>query len=385
MRHAISPADSAPLLLTDARVVTDDGVFDGTVAVERGVITAVARGGTSVGGAVRLDGAVLLPGLVDLHTDNFERAIEPRTAVRIPGLAAMAMHDRETVASGVTTVFDALCLTDWDDDASRMESLEHGVAALHTLAPHLKAEHFLHLRVELPADGIMPVFDRLAADPHLRLVSLMDHTPGEKQFASLEAWRMLPWNRRRAAEELARIEAVFDSGRARAPANRRAVLARLAGTGIALASHDDRTPAHVAEAAGDGITISEFPVTFEAARAARDAGQAILGGAPNIVRGGSHSGNIAVGDLAREGLLDALASDYVPAAMIEAMFRLHHAHGVPLPAVSAMVSAVPARLVGLDDRGRIAPGQRADLVAARWHDAGAAVVEAVWRAGQRVA
>jgi alpha-D-ribose 1-methylphosphonate 5-triphosphate diphosphatase len=383
MRPTHAAADM--MVLTDAQIVTDDGVFAGTVAVTNGRIDDIARGGTAVSGAIRLHGAFLLPGLVDLHTDNFERAIEPRTAVRIPGLAAMAMHDRETVASGVTTVFDALCLTDWDDDASRMDSLKQGVTALATLAPHLKAEHFLHLRVELPADGILPIFDRLAADPHLRLVSLMDHTPGEKQFASLEAWRMLPWNQRRAPEELARIEAVFESGRARAPANRRAVLDRLRGTGVALASHDDRTEAHVAEAAADGITISEFPVTFAAARAARAAGQAILGGAPNIVRGGSHSGNIAVADLAAEGLLDALASDYVPAAMIEAMFRLHHAHGVPLPAASAMVSAVPARLVGLSDRGRIAPGLRADLVAARWHDSGAAVVEAVWRAGDRVA
>jgi alpha-D-ribose 1-methylphosphonate 5-triphosphate diphosphatase len=372
-------------VLTDATLVTPDATFAGTLLLRGGRIAAIDRGGTNIAGSIRLHGAFLLPGLVDLHTDNFERAIEPRTAVRIPGHAAMAMHDRETIAAGVTTVFDALCLTDWDDDAARLDSLRQGVAALGALGPHLKAEHFLHLRVELPAGGILPAFDQLAENPLLRLVSLMDHTPGEKQFATIEAWRTLPWNLRRAPEELARIERVFEEGRARAPENRRAVLARLAGSGIALASHDDRTAGHVAEAASDGILISEFPVTFEAARAARDAGMRILGGAPNVLRGGSHSGNIAVSGLADQGLLDALASDYVPAAMLEAMFRLHRAHGVPLERASAMVSDIPARLVGLSDRGRLEVGQRADLVAARWHDSGAALVDCVWREGARVA
>jgi alpha-D-ribose 1-methylphosphonate 5-triphosphate diphosphatase len=379
------PRDSSDLLLTDAKVVGPDGVFTGTVEVRAGRISGISRGGTSVPSARPLDGAFLLPGLVDLHTDNFERAIEPRTGARIPGLAAMAAHDRETAASGVTTVLDALCLTDPTDDAGRADSLRQGIAALHTLRGMLRAEHFLHLRVELPAQDIIATFDRLADAPGLRLVSLMDHTPGEKQFADVEAWRQLPWNRRRGAEELARIEAVFAAGAARTPENRRAVLARLAGSGIALASHDDRTFGHIAEAVADGIRIAEFPVTIEAARAARDAGMAVLGGAPNVVRGGSHSGNIAVAELAEQGLLDALASDYVPSAMIEAMFRLHHAHGISLTAASRLVSDVPARLVGLADRGRLEVGQRADLLAARWLPEGAALIDAVWRAGVRIA
>jgi alpha-D-ribose 1-methylphosphonate 5-triphosphate diphosphatase len=373
------------LVLTDALVVTGDDTFSGTLIVEDGRIAALDRGGTAVPSATRLGGAFLLPGQVDLHTDNFERAIEPRPGARLPGLAAMAAHDRETIASGVTTVLDALCLTDEIEDPGRTESLHQGLTALASLRGALRAEHFLHLRVELPSEGILQAFDRLADDPALRMVSLMDHTPGEKQFADVDAWRSLPWNRRRGPEELARIEARFLAGAARAPANRRAVLARLAGSGIPLASHDDRTEAHVREAAADGITIAEFPVTFEAARAARNAGMAVLGGAPNIVRGGSHSGNIAVAELAEESLLDALASDYVPSSMLEAMFRLHHRHGVALPRAVAMVSSGPARLVGLADRGRLAIGMRADLVAARWVAEGAALVDGVWREGVRVA
>ena len=387
--HCPSPSATVTgdpsLLLTDTVLVTEAETFRGTLEVQGGRIIAIDRGGTAVAGAMRLDGAFLLPGLVDLHTDNFKRAIEPRTGARVPGLAAMAAHDRETAASGVTTVLDALCLTDWDEDAARLDSLRQGVAALRTLRGDLKAEHFLHLRVELPAEDILGAFERLAEEPGLRLVSLMDHTPGRKQFADIEHWRALPWNRRRDAAELARIEARFAAGAARAPANRRAVLARLAGGGIPLASHDDRTAAHVHEAAADGITIAEFPVTIEAAEAARAEGMAILGGAPNIVRGGSHSGNVAVAELARQGLLDALASDYVPNAMIEAMFRLHQAHGIALADACRMVSATPARLVGLNDRGRLAVGLRADLVAARWRAEGAALIDAVWRRGQRIA
>ena len=373
------------LLLTDAQLVTADEVITGTLEVRDGRIAAISQGGTALSSAERLGGAFLLPGLVDLHTDNFERAIEPRIGARVPGLAAMAAHDRETAASGVTTVLDALCLTDEADDAGRADSLGQGLAALRMLAPSLRAEHFLHLRVELPSRDIIGQFDRLAAEPGLRLVSLMDHTPGQKQFADVAAWRDLPWNRRRGAEELARIEKVFAAGAERTPLNRRAVLARLAGSAIALASHDDRTEAHVAEAAADGIRIAEFPVAVEAARAAREAGMAVLGGAPNVLRGGSHSGNVAVAELAERGLLDALASDYVPSSLIEAMFRLHQTYGVALPAACRMASDVPAGLIGLADRGRLEVGRRADLVAARWLPAGAVLIDAVWREGVRIA
>jgi alpha-D-ribose 1-methylphosphonate 5-triphosphate diphosphatase len=372
-------------ILTYGRVVTRSEVFQGTVHLKAGRIADVSREISALPGAVNMENDLLLPGLVDLHTDNFERAIEPRTGARLPGPAAMAAHDRETASAGVTTVFDALCLTDANDDPGRMASLREGLAALVGLSDSLKAEHFLHLRVELPADGIVAAFQALRAHPRLRLVSLMDHTPGQKQFADIEAWRALPWNRRRGAEELAAIERHYAEGAARVAPNRAAILAALAGSGIALASHDDRTEAHIAEAVESGIRIAEFPVTFAAARAARAAGMAILGGAPNVLRGGSHSGNIAVAGLAAEGLLDALAADYVPAAMLDGALLLHHRHGLALPEAVAMVTATPAALVGLTDRGSIAPGQRADLVRVHWHQAGTAIVRGVWREGGRIA
>lgn len=376
---------SSETTLTNARVVTRTEVFLGSALVRGGRIADVSRGISALPGAVDLDGDLLLPGLVDLHTDNFERAIEPRTGARLPGIAAMAAHDRETAAAGVTTVFDALCLTDDQDDPERVESLRQGLAALADLSDSLKAQHFLHLRIELPARGIAEGFAALADHPRLRLVSLMDHTPGQKQFADIAAWRALPWNRRRGEAELDAVERHYAEGSARVAPNRDAVLALLRGSGIALASHDDRTPEHVTEAVACGCRIAEFPVTFAAARAARQAGMAVLGGAPNVLRGGSHSGNIAVADLAAQGLLDALAADYVPAAMLDAAMLLHHRHGLALPNAVATVTATPAGLVGLSDRGTIAAGQRADLVRVHWHRAGTAIVRAVWRQGVRIA
>lgn len=376
---------TSEFVLTNGRVVTRTEAFVGSVALSGGRIVDVSRGISALPGAVDVEGDLLLPGLVDLHTDNFERAIEPRTGARLPGIAAMAAHDRETAAAGVTTVFDALCLTDDQDDPERVESLREGLAALEHLSDSLKAEHYLHLRIELPARGIPEGFAALAEHPLLRLVSLMDHTPGNKQFADIAAWRALPWNRRRGEAELDAVERHYAEGSSRVAPNREAVLGLLQGSGIALASHDDRTPEHVAEAVSCGCRIAEFPVTFAAARAAREAGMAVLGGAPNVLRGGSHSGNIAVAGLAEQGLLDALAADYVPAAMLDAALLLHHRHGLALPDAVATVTATPAALVGLSDRGTIEAGQRADLVRVHWHRAGTAIVRAVWREGSRIA
>ena len=152
---------------------------------------------------------------------------------------------------------------------------------------------------------------------------------------------------------------------------------------VPLASHDDRTLAGVAENLADGIRLAEFPVTLEAAAAARAGGQGIIAGAPNLVRGGSHTGNVAVADLLRAGLVDVLTSDYVPASLLDAAFLAASCHAVKLPHAIAMVSEAPSRLLGFADRGRVAPGLRADLVRVRLHE-GQPVVRQVWRAGERV-
>jgi alpha-D-ribose 1-methylphosphonate 5-triphosphate diphosphatase len=179
-----------------------------------------------------------------------------------------------------------------------------------------------------------------------------------------------------------RIEALqAQRARLREP-NRAGVLARAQG-GAVLASHDDRTQADVAENLADGVAVAEFPVTMEAARAARDGGQAVIGGAPNVVRGFSHTGNVAVMDLLAAGLVDALASDYVPASLVQAAFVAADGAGIGLPASVALISDAPARIAALHDRGRIAQGLRADLIRVRVHE-GLPVVRQVWVRGERV-
>ena len=179
------------------------------------------------------------------------------------------------------------------------------------------------------------------------------------------------------------MELTAQRARLRTP-NRRALLARVAGLGVVLASHDDRTEADIAENVADGIRISEFPVSMEAALAARAQGMAVIAGAPNIVRGGSHSGNASAAEMVRAGAVDALASDYVPASLVEAAFLSAADAGIALHGAVALVTDTPAQLAGLPDRGRIEAGLRADLVRVRLHE-GMPVVRQVWQAGERVA
>ncbi len=375
------------LILTNARLVLPNEVVPGTVVVEDGRIADVQPGRcSSAPGVVDLGGDTLMPGIVDVHTDNLERQVQPRSNARWPSRSAMAAHDAQCAAAGVTTVLDALCLGDLGFDKDRVRTFHDGVADLDALAGTglLKSEHFLHLRCELPAPDMMELLDPVAEHPRVRMVSLMDHSPGVGQYANLDRYRKmrlreghgLPWIENRIGE------LQEQRARLRGP-NRRALLARIAPLGIVLASHDDNTAEEVAENAADGIRISEFPVSMLAATEARARGMDVIAGAPNIVRGGSHSGNVAAADLVRRRVVDAYASDYVPSSLLEAAFASVRQTGITLPQGVAMVTTNPARLAGLLDRGRIEPGLRADLLHVRQHE-GMPVVRQVWRGGERV-
>jgi alpha-D-ribose 1-methylphosphonate 5-triphosphate diphosphatase len=373
------------VILTNASVVLPDRVVHGSVAVRHGMIADIQPGRSHGAGSIDLDGDLLLPGAVDLHTDNLERQVQPRNGTRWPSRSALLAHDAHCAAAGVTTVLDALCVGDLGFDEDRNRTCAEGVADLTALTPSglLKAEHYLHLRCELPAEGLLELLDQYLGNALIRLLSLNDHTPGVGQYADLaryRAMRLRDGEAQAATEQ--RIEALqLQRARLREP-NRAGVLARAQG-GAVLASHDDRTQADVAENLADGVAVAEFPVTMEAARAARDGGQAVIGGAPNVVRGFSHTGNVAVMDLLAAGLVDALASDYVPASLVQAAFVAADGAGIGLPASVALISDAPARIAALHDRGRIAQGLRADLIRVRVHE-GLPVVRQVWVRGERV-
>lgn len=376
----------AEFVLANAAIVLPDRLLRGSVRLRDGLIAEIQPGTAVPPGASDLTGDLLLPGAVDLHTDNLERQVQPRSGTRWPSRSALLAHDAQCAAAGVTTVLDALCIGDLGFDEDRPRTCAEGIADLGALAPTglLKSDHYLHLRCELPAEGMLEVLAPLTGHPLLRMISLMDHTPGIGQYADLTQYRAM---RLRDGESAAaterRIEALHaQRARLRNP-NRAGLLAMASGRAI-LASHDDRTEADVAENLADHIPVAEFPVTLQAAAAAKQGGQSTIAGAPNLVRGGSHTDNVAALTLLRAGLVDAFASDYVPASLIEAAILATTLANLPLPRAVALVSAAPARMAGFTDRGAIAPGLRGDLVHVHMHE-GAPVVRQVWVRGERVA
>ncbi|MFZ4410792.1 MAG: alpha-D-ribose 1-methylphosphonate 5-triphosphate diphosphatase [Paracraurococcus sp.] len=375
-------------ILTNARLVLPAEVVLGTVVLRGAAIAEIQPGRSHLPGAEDLAGDHLIPGIVDVHTDNLERQVLPRANARWPSRSAMLAHDAQCAAAGVTTVLDALCLGDLGFDVGRVQTFRDGVQDLDALAETglLKAEHFLHLRCELPARDMPESLESVADHPRVLMASLMDHSPGVGQYRDIDRYRAMRQRQMQLPDAAIsqRIAELLDQrARLREP-QRRWLLDRLAHRDLPLASHDDDNAADVARNAADGIRISEFPVVMEAALEARRIGVAVIAGAPNLVRGGSHSGNVAAADMIRAGAVDALASDYVPAALVEGAWRAVAEAGIPLPAAVAMITDAPARMVRLVDRGRIEAGLRADL--ARIGMAGSlAFTRQVWRAGERVA
>jgi alpha-D-ribose 1-methylphosphonate 5-triphosphate diphosphatase len=379
---------TAETILTNAILVLPEEALSGTLVIRAGRIAEIQPGRSHAPSARDLEGDHLIPGIVDVHTDNLERQVQPRQNARWPSRSAMLAHDAQCAAAGVTTVLDALCLGDLGFDQGRGQTFLDGVADLDALADTgvLRAEHFLHLRCELPAADMVPAMEPVADHARVRMVSLMDHSPGVGQYRDIERYVAMRRKQTQMTVEQVqdRIAFLLDQ-RARLRDPQRAwLLDRIRHRDLPVASHDDETPEEVRRNLADGIRISEFPVTMVAAEAARDAGVEVIAGAPNIVRGGSHSGNVSAADLVRAGAADAFASDYVPASMIEAAWRAVEEAAITLPQAVAMIADRPARMCRLDDRGRLAPGLRADLAQIRTVH-GIPVVRRVWREGSRVA
>lgn len=378
---------AAETIFTGGHIVLADQVLGGSLTVRGAEIATMDTAASRLTSAIDLEGDLLIPGLIDLHTDNLERQVLPRATARWPSRSAMIAHDAQCAVAGVTTVFDSFCVGDLGFQEERTRTFVEGVADMDELsaAGLLKSEHRLHLRCELPAPDMEALFLPYANHSRLSLVSLMDHSPGVGQWGDVEKYRDLLRRDGLTEEEIETKLAQQRDSRARWRShNRHVVLSAMRGRAIALASHDDRTLEDVAENAADGIRIAEFPVTMAAAQAAQSYGMQTIAGAPNVVRGGSHSGNVAAADLLRAGAVDAFASDYVPAAMLEAAIMATKIAELSLPAAIGLVTDHPAQMAGLSDRGRIAPGRLADLVRVRIFD-GVPIVRGVWRRGVRVA
>ena len=369
-------------------MVLPDETVVGTLVVEGACIVAIDAGTTSAKGAEDWNGDLLVAGLIELHTDNLEKHLEPRPGVRWPAMSALLTHDAQVSTAGITTVLDAMGIGDFDERSIRARGLSDTVAALREAGGHklLRADHLLHLRCEVACDNVVEIVSQYIDDRSVRLVSLMDHTPGQRQWMDVEKFRQYTQRNQRWSDEyLAEVVAErMDMQTRNATYNRRALLELCSARALPLASHDDTTVEHVQEAAESGMRISEFPTTEAAAREARRLRLGIVMGAPNMVRGGSHSGNVSTMQLAELDLIDCLSSDYVPHALLHAAFMLHDQAGWSLPRAIATVTSRPAALVGLDDRGELSIGKRADFVRVR-PLGGVPATISTWRGGQRIA
>ena len=375
-------------IFTNAAIVLPDEVIHGSVTVEAGEITDISSGGTQVTGAHDLGGDYLMPGMVELHTDNLERHIQPRPKVAWPHMSALIAHDAELAAAGITTVFDAM----------RVGSILSGQGAdygkyARQLATELlemrekdvlRISHFLHLRAEICSETLLDELDEFGPEDRVRILSLMDHTPGQRQFRDISKLKEYVCGKHGLSD--AEFEQHVDDRRslsARLGAKHEAgAVAAAARLGAVMASHDDTTAEQARVSARLGVRLAEFPTTEEAARESRAQGLATIMGGPNLVRGGSHSGNVAASVLAEKDLLDIVSSDYIPGSLLAAGVMLGDlwddmARGI------RTVTANPARFSGLDDRGEIRLGARADLLRMARIE-GTPVVRETWVRGRRV-
>jgi alpha-D-ribose 1-methylphosphonate 5-triphosphate diphosphatase len=378
---------TAETVLSNARIVLADEIVEGSLVLRDGFIAGIDAGSGRTG--EDMGGDYVIPGLVELHTDHLEGHYAPRPKVRWNPIAAVLAHDAQVATAGITTVLDALRVgmdEDADltsDDIRKLaDAIEDSVAQ-----DRLRADHFLHLRCEVSAPDCLQAFANFDEDDRVKLASLMDHAPGQRQFVNLETYAYYYQRKLKLTDRDFKLfceKRMGESARNSAP-NRAVIAAACHERGIVLASHDDATSGHVDEAIEQGVRVAEFPTTEEAARASKAAGLGVLMGAPNVMRGASHSGNVSARTLASDGLLDILSSDYIPFSLIQSAFFLGDmVEGISLPQAVAMVSKNPAEAVGLNDRGMIEQGRRADLVRVRVDDH-VPVVRTVWRQGRRVA
>jgi alpha-D-ribose 1-methylphosphonate 5-triphosphate diphosphatase len=379
-----------PLILSNARIVLADAIIErGWIACIEGRIAEIGEGQAPETGE-DLGGSLLTPGLVELHTDHLEAHYMPRPGVYWDPLAAVVSYDAQLATCGITTVLDSLRIWREEglDEIGSETGLLAGTIAQAREADMLRADHFLHLRCEVPMPFVVDEARELIDRTDVKLVSLMDHTPGQRQFRDEQKLRTY-YRGKSGGRTDAELDIMFEKRRdyaaRHAVPNYQHLVEMAQARRLPLASHDDTTLDHVRQSIADKVALAEFPTTAEAAAALHQGEVKVLMGAPNLVRGGSHSGNASTVELAQAGLLDILSSDYVPASLLLAALRLPEiVPAISLPQALATVSKAPAVAVGLHDRGEIAIGKRADLLQVQT-GTGVPVVRAVWREGRRVA
>jgi alpha-D-ribose 1-methylphosphonate 5-triphosphate diphosphatase len=374
-------------IFTNYRLQLPEQEVLGTVVVRHGVIADVQPGVVSQGH--NGNGDFLLPGLVELHTDNFEQRLSPRPKVRWPMEVAAVYHDRDLAAAGITTVCDAIAVGDITPTSLRMTQFGPMINTIYQgqTEGRFTVDHRLHLRCELGYEQVHEVATTYADHPLLAIISLMDHTPGQRQFIHIDKYKEYYQGKHGVSDEEMEgfIQGRIAAQQRHAVDNRRRLVELTQAHQICLASHDDATPEHVQEAIQEGARIAEFPTTLNAAKAAHRHGLQVLMGAPNLILGKSHSGNVSAMELVEKDVVDIISSDYVPQSLLQAMFLIAQRQQKPLYEAMRFFTSNPAKAIGLEgDRGSLEVGKRADLITVR-HDGLVPCLTSVYRQGQRIA
>jgi len=377
------------IILSNANIILEDEVIHGSVFVKEGKIADIGQGMVVPKGAVDCKGDYISAGLVELHTDNLERHMQPRPGVKWPMKAAILSHDAELASVGITTVFDALRVGSiTSDKKSKYEKYARVVATdivnMHA-TDQLRVSHFIHLRAEVCTETLLEEMGEFTTDDRIGIVSIMDHTPGQRQFRDLSKMEeylvgKYSLSKQDVLEHFDKLYSLRDQYGVAHEAGAARIGKEL---GAVLASHDDTTLKDVETSAQKGVRIAEFPTTLEAGQECHNRNIAVMMGAPNLLRGGSHSGNVAAHELAAAGVLKILSSDYAPSSLLMAAVRLGLETGDMAQGLRT-VTVTPARATGLNDRGCICQGLRADLI--RFNlVSNLPSIKGVWRQGNRIA
>ncbi|MEA5581497.1 phosphonate metabolism protein PhnM [Nodularia harveyana UHCC-0300] len=358
-------------IYTNYRLQLPDQEILGTLVVRDGLIADIQPG--IVNSGENGEGDYLLPGLIELHTDNLERCMSPRPGIRWPLEAAAVYHDRDLASAGVTTVCDAIAIGDIATSSPRLTNFSQmiDVISQREAKGSFCVEHRIHLRCELAYEQVYEITAEYANHPLLSMISLMDHTPGQRQFIRLDKFKEYYMGKHGVTADQMEDFIITRQQKQQiyAQKNRLALVELADANGISLASHDDATVEHVQEAVENGVVLAEFPTTLEAAKAAHSLGLQVLMGAPNLVLGGSHSGNVSAMELVLENLVDVISSDYVPQSLLQSIFMIAHKTGKPIYEAMQLFTSNPAKAINLfSDRGSLEIGKKANLITV--HDDG---------------
>ena len=347
-------------IITNAKIVMPDRILNGSVMIENGKIEKITSDKIEGDNIIDAKGKFLLPGLIDIHGDDLEKEISPRPSVNFPIDFALINLDRKTAACGITTKLHAIAYFEDELKGRHPAKSKEILKTLNRLRDKLLVNNLIHARCEISSDisDILQVID----DPCVKLISIMDHTPGQGQFKNIEDYKA--YHKRVYGLKEEEIERILNRKREHDKmSNLRKVLDKAHKTGIPIASHDDDTDKKVEFFHSLGVKISEFPVTLEAAKKAKELGMIISMGAPNVVRGRSSTGNLSAIEAIKHNLVDVLCSDYSAEAMLYAPFILERKKLMTLNKAVNLVSLNPARAIGMDDEvGSIEPGKQADLI-----------------------